>query len=109
MTTFRVPGGAAGETAKSITIKIKNLGAHPETAYVEATGSATYGGCTVQTAPIAPGATLTVSSCSLTYQSAGRHDHSVTAYHGSASPLDPARYADNDLTDNTLTDTTRAR
>ncbi len=109
VTTFRVPGGAAGGAAKSITIKIKNLGAHPETAYVEVTGSAVYSGCSVQTAPIAPGATLTVSSCSLSYPTAGGHNHSVAACHGSASPFDPAQYADNDLTNNTLTDTTRAR
>lgn len=109
VTTFRVPGGAAGDAPKSITIKIKNLGTHADTAYVQVIGSATYTGCSVATGPIAPGKTLTVSGCSVSYSTAGDYTHTVTAYHDSKDASDSAQYADDDLSNNTSSDTTRAR
>lgn len=107
--TFRVPGGSAGGSARTIAIKIKNLGAHADTAFVEVTGSASYAGCSLVTPSIAPGATLTVRGCTVSYLVGGSHSHTVTVYHASSSPSDPAQYSDNDLSDNGRTTTTKAR
>lgn len=107
--TLRVPGGRVGAATGETVIKIKNLGTHDESVYFDVTGTATYGaGCAGPVGPIAAGDTVTVSGCFVTYPAAGVHNHTLTVHHGS-NPTDPVRFFDNNLSNNSKMDSSRAR
>ena len=110
VTKFRVPSGPAGGASEPITIKIKNLSDHGDVVYWEVSGDAVYSGTPfcIGYVFLQPRETYTVAGCSVSYPTVGSYTHSVTVYH-SYGPDDPTRYADNNLSNNTRTDTTRVR
>jgi hypothetical protein len=106
---FRVPSARVGSAPQAITLKIKNAGTEPATAYYEVSGTATYTGCTGVTSVISPRRSVSVSGCFVTYDTRGTQSHTVEIYFGSTGPDDPDQFADNNLENNVATTTSRAR
>ena len=134
-TSFRVAGTRLDESrcdldddgldnnscTRDITITIKNVGNHPETAviYKVEPGSGpprTYRGTCAEElggnaaalsadGDLDPGETVTVTGCTVTFSSGspGNYKHVLKVYHGTITPADPS---DANSSDNVRTDTT---